>query len=58
MGKAAHVGVGRLLSLDNLDGVQGRGCMNNAREMETGDGQIFADGTGKEMAEEPHPRVL
>lgn len=25
MGKAAHVGVG------GLDGVQGRGCMNNAR---------------------------
>ena len=23
MGKEAHVGVGRLLSLDNLDGVQG-----------------------------------
>lgn len=34
MGKAAHVGVGRLFSLDNLDGVQGRGCMNNAREMD------------------------
>ena len=32
MGKAAHSRVGRLLSLDNLDGVQGRGCMNNARE--------------------------
>lgn len=31
MGKAAHVGVGRLFSLDNLDDVQGRGCMNNAR---------------------------
>lgn len=31
MGKAAHVGVGRLFSLDNLDGVQGRGCLNNAR---------------------------
>ena len=31
MGKVAHVGVGRLLSLDNLDGVQGRGCMNKAR---------------------------
>ena len=31
MGKAAHVGVGRLFSMDNLDGVQGRGCMNNAR---------------------------
>lgn len=31
MGKAAHVGVGRLLSLDSMDGVQGRGCMNNAR---------------------------
>lgn len=30
-GKAAHVGVGRLLSLDSMDGVQGRGCMNNAR---------------------------
>lgn len=26
------MGVGRLLSLDNLDGVQRRGCMNNARE--------------------------
>ena len=31
MGKTAHVGVGRLFSMDNLDGVQGRGCMNNAR---------------------------
>lgn len=31
MGKAAHVGVGRLFSLDNLDGVHVRGCMNNAR---------------------------
>lgn len=31
MGKAAHSRVGRLLSLDNLDGVQGRGCMNKAR---------------------------
>lgn len=30
MGKAAHVDVGRLLSLDSMDGVQGRGCMNNA----------------------------
>lgn len=28
MGKAAHVGVGRLFS---VGGVQGRGCMNNAR---------------------------
>lgn len=28
---AAHMGVGRLLSLADLDGVQGRGCMNNAR---------------------------
>lgn len=27
MGKAAHVGVGRLLSLADLDDVQGRGCM-------------------------------
>jgi hypothetical protein len=34
MGKAAHVGVGRLFSVDGLDGVQGRGCMNNAREKE------------------------
>lgn len=25
------MGVGRLFSVDNLDGVQGRGCMNNAR---------------------------
>lgn len=31
MGKAAHVGVGRLFSVDGLDGVQGRGCMNNTR---------------------------
>ena len=31
MGKAAHVGVGRLLRVGGLDGVQGRGCMNNAR---------------------------
>ena len=31
MGKAAHVGVGRLFSLGVVDGVQGRGCMNNAR---------------------------
>jgi hypothetical protein len=31
MGKAAHVGVGRLLRVGDLDGVQGRGCMNNAR---------------------------
>lgn len=31
MGKAAHVGVGRLFSVDGLDGVQGRGCMNNAQ---------------------------
>nr|DAW61919.1 MAG TPA: hypothetical protein [Caudoviricetes sp.] len=28
MGKAAHSLVGRLL---RVDGVQGRGCMNNAR---------------------------
>ena len=26
--------MGRLFSLDNLDGVQGCGCMNNAREMD------------------------
>lgn len=32
MGKAAHSRVGRLLSLGDLDGVQGRGCLNNARE--------------------------
>lgn len=31
MGKAAHVGVGRLLCVADLDGVQGRGCLNNAR---------------------------
>lgn len=31
MGKAAHVGVGRLISLGDLDGVQGRGCLNNAQ---------------------------
>jgi hypothetical protein len=31
MGKAAHVGVGRLLRVGGLDGVQGRGCMNNTR---------------------------
>ena len=31
MGKAAHFDVGRLFSVDGLDGVQGRGCMNNAR---------------------------
>jgi len=30
MGKAAHVGVGRLLHMDCVDGAQGRGCMNNA----------------------------
>lgn len=30
MGKAAHVGVGRLLRVGGLDGVQGHG-MNNAR---------------------------
>lgn len=30
MGKAAHVDVGRLLRVCGLDGVQGRGCMNNA----------------------------
>ena len=30
-GKAAHVGVGRLLRVGGLDCVQGRGCMNNAR---------------------------
>lgn len=26
------MGVGRLIPLGDLDGVQGRGCMNNARE--------------------------
>ena len=31
MGKAAHVGVGRLFSLGVVDSMQGRGCMNNAR---------------------------
>ena len=31
MGKAAHVGVGRLFCMAHLYGVQGRGCMNNAR---------------------------
>mgnify|MGYP000094922645 CR=1 FL=1 len=52
MGKAAHVGVGRLFSLDNLDGVHGHG-MNNAR------GE-YADGTGKKVAggaEETHPTL-
>lgn len=32
MGKAAHMGVGRLLSLADLDDVQGRGCMTTRRE--------------------------
>ena len=32
MGKAAHVGVGRLLRVGGLDCVQGRGCMNSAQE--------------------------
>ena len=27
------MGVGRLLYLDRVDDVQGRGCMNTAREM-------------------------
>ena len=27
------MGMGRLIPLGDLDGVQGRGCMNNAREM-------------------------
>lgn len=27
------MGVGRLLHMDCVDGAQGRGCMNNAREM-------------------------
>lgn len=31
MGKAAHSRVGRLLRVGGLDGVQRRGCMNNAR---------------------------
>lgn len=31
MGKAAHVGVGRLLRVGGLDGVHGHGCLNNAR---------------------------
>ena len=31
MGKAAHMGMGRLLCLADLDDVQGRGYMNNAR---------------------------
>ena len=31
MGKAAHVGVGRLLRVGCVDGAQGRGCMNNAQ---------------------------
>lgn len=30
MGKAAYSRVGRLLHVGGLDGVQGRGCMNNA----------------------------
>ena len=27
------MGVGRLIPLADLDGAQGRGCMNNTREM-------------------------
>ena len=63
MGKAAHVGVGRLLSLDSVDGVQGRGCMNNALRIvmpqyEEDVLQRIADGeTASEILDEKMPTV-
>ncbi len=63
MGKAAHVGVGRLLCVADLDGVQGRGCMNNALRIvmpqyEEDVLQRIADGeTASEILDEKIPTV-
>ena len=60
MGKAAHVGVGRLL---RVGGLQGRGCMNNALRIvmpqyEEDVLQRIADGeTASEILDEKIPTV-
>lgn len=51
MGKAAHSRVGRLLSLGDLDGVQGRVCLNNARVK-------YAGRKGKNVAGASEGRML